>query len=155
MFYGLPRQNFCDRRDDIRLLEATYRGLPFALVCGYAEDLPNYLPGWVFHLAASFVIAVFGNFPLVTHWRNSPFKVQRVCSPENQACRSLRPHGGRPQSIGSFAGFSSRMATLALGVTGVLGAMLSISGVFGVAAYSISKRFCELRNPHRVGRTEV
>jgi hypothetical protein len=76
MFYGLPRQNFCDRRDDIRLLEATYRGLPFALVCGYAEDLPNYLPGWVFHLAASFVIAVFGNFPLVTHWSNSLFKVQ-------------------------------------------------------------------------------
>jgi ABC-type lipoprotein release transport system permease subunit len=40
--------------------------------------------------------------------------------------------------------FPSRMATLALGVLGALGAMLSITGIFGMAAYSVSKRLREL-----------
>ncbi len=40
--------------------------------------------------------------------------------------------------------FPSRMATLTLGVLGVLGAMLSITGIFGMAAYSVSKRKREL-----------
>jgi predicted permease len=40
--------------------------------------------------------------------------------------------------------FPSRMATLALGVMGTLGAMLSITGIFGMAAYSVSKRLKEL-----------
>jgi predicted permease len=40
--------------------------------------------------------------------------------------------------------FPSRMATLALGVLGLMGAMLSITGVFGIAAYSVSKRLREL-----------
>jgi predicted permease len=40
--------------------------------------------------------------------------------------------------------FPSRMATLSLGVLGMLGAMLSITGVFGMAAYSVSKRLREL-----------
>jgi predicted permease len=37
-----------------------------------------------------------------------------------------------------------RMATLALGVLGMIGAMLSITGIFGMAAYSVSKRRREL-----------
>ena len=40
--------------------------------------------------------------------------------------------------------FAPRMATLSLGVLGVMGAMLSITGIFGMAAYSISKRMREL-----------
>jgi hypothetical protein len=40
--------------------------------------------------------------------------------------------------------FPSRMATLALGVMGILGAMLSVTGIFGMAAYSVSKRLREL-----------
>jgi ABC-type antimicrobial peptide transport system permease subunit len=40
--------------------------------------------------------------------------------------------------------FGSRMATLSLGVLGVLGAMLSITGIFGMAAYSVSRRMREL-----------
>jgi ABC-type antimicrobial peptide transport system permease subunit len=36
------------------------------------------------------------------------------------------------------------MATIALGVLGVMGAMLSITGIFGMAAYSVSKRLREL-----------
>ena len=36
------------------------------------------------------------------------------------------------------------MATVSLGVLGVMGAMLSITGIFGMAAYSVSKRLREL-----------
>ncbi len=39
--------------------------------------------------------------------------------------------------------FPSRMATLSLGVMGMMGAMLSITGIFGMAAYSVSKRLRE------------
>jgi predicted permease len=40
--------------------------------------------------------------------------------------------------------FASRMATVSLGVLGVMGAMLSITGIFGMAAFSVSKRLREL-----------
>jgi ABC-type antimicrobial peptide transport system permease subunit len=36
------------------------------------------------------------------------------------------------------------MATVSLGVLGMMGAMLSITGIFGMAAYSVSKRLKEL-----------
>jgi ABC-type antimicrobial peptide transport system permease subunit len=40
--------------------------------------------------------------------------------------------------------FPSRVATVSLGVLGMMGAMLSITGVFGMAAYSVSRRLREL-----------
>ena len=40
--------------------------------------------------------------------------------------------------------FASRMATISLGVLGVLGAMLAVTGIFGMAAYSVSRRLREL-----------
>jgi predicted permease len=40
--------------------------------------------------------------------------------------------------------FPSRMATVSLGVLGLMGGMLSITGIFGMAAYSVSKRLREL-----------
>ena len=40
--------------------------------------------------------------------------------------------------------FGPRMATLALGVLGAMGAMLSVTGIFGLAAYSLSRRKREL-----------
>jgi predicted permease len=40
--------------------------------------------------------------------------------------------------------FPSHVATVALGVLGMIGAMLSITGIFGMAAYSVSKRLKEL-----------
>jgi len=40
--------------------------------------------------------------------------------------------------------FGARMATVALGVLGMMGAMLAITGIFGMAAYSVSKRLREL-----------
>ncbi|MGD0729745.1 MAG: ABC transporter permease [Terracidiphilus sp.] len=40
--------------------------------------------------------------------------------------------------------FAPRVATTALGVLGGMGAMLAITGIFGLAAYSVSKRLREL-----------
>jgi len=40
--------------------------------------------------------------------------------------------------------FGSNMATVALGVLGAIGAMLSVTGIFGMAAYSVSRRLKEL-----------
>jgi predicted permease len=40
--------------------------------------------------------------------------------------------------------FPSRVATVALGVLGAIGGLLSVTGVFGIAAYSVSKRLKEL-----------
>jgi predicted permease len=53
--------------------------------------------------------------------------------------------------------FPSRMATMSLGVMGMMGAMLSITGIFGMAAYSVSKRLREFGIRVALGaqRTEV
>jgi predicted permease len=40
--------------------------------------------------------------------------------------------------------FASRVATVALGVLGMLGALLAVTGIFGMAAYSVSRRLREL-----------
>jgi predicted permease len=40
--------------------------------------------------------------------------------------------------------FASHVATMSLGVLGMMGAMLSITGIFGMATYSVSKRLREL-----------
>lgn len=47
-------------------------------------------------------------------------------------------------ALNDSALFASRVATMALGVLGIMGAMLSITGIFGMAAYSVSKRLREL-----------
>ena len=49
----------------------------------------------------------------------------------------------RYKSLDAFL-LGPRMATLSLGVLGAMGAMLSITGIFGMAAYSLSKRLREL-----------
>ena len=54
-------------------------------------------------------------------------------------CRAALHHRNWNQELES-ALFPSRMATLSLGVLGVMGAMLSVTGIFGLAAYSVSKR---------------
>jgi predicted permease len=48
-----------------------------------------------------------------------------------------------PQGL-DIALFPSRVATVALGVLGLMGGMLSITGIFGMAAYSVSKRLKEM-----------
>jgi predicted permease len=47
------------------------------------------------------------------------------------------------QQLG-LALFPSRIATVSLGVLGGMGAILAITGIFGMAAYSVSKRLKEL-----------
>jgi predicted permease len=44
----------------------------------------------------------------------------------------------------SWALFAARVATVALGVLGMLGAMLAVTGIFGMASYTVSKRLREL-----------
>jgi predicted permease len=57
---------------------------------------------------------------------------------------------GLPLTIGTWqtqldsALFAARTATVSLGILGVLGAMLAITGIFGMASYSLSKRLREL-----------
>lgn len=53
--------------------------------------------------------------------------------------------------------FPAQMATASLGVLGLMGAILSITGIFGMAAYSVSKRLRELGIRMALGakRTEV
>jgi predicted permease len=43
-----------------------------------------------------------------------------------------------------FPLFPSRVAAVSLGILGLMGAMLSITGIFGLAAYSVSRRLREL-----------
>jgi len=55
---------------------------------------------------------------------------------------------GLPVTIGPWtmdaALFAPHVATVSLGVMGVMGAMLAVTGIFGMAAYSVSKRLREL-----------
>jgi predicted permease len=74
--------------------------------------------------------------------------LQQVSAAMQNALRELDP--GLPflletwnQKLG-LPLFPARVASVALGVLGVMGAMLSITGVFGMAAYSVSKRKREL-----------
>jgi predicted permease len=48
------------------------------------------------------------------------------------------------KELDNFAFFPAHVATISLGVLGVMGVMLSITGIFGMAAYSVSKRLKEL-----------
>ncbi|HYL75892.1 MAG TPA: ABC transporter permease [Bryobacteraceae bacterium] len=48
-----------------------------------------------------------------------------------------------PDELGSEL-FPARAATVALGVMGLLAAMLAVTGIFGMAAYSVSRRMKEL-----------
>jgi predicted permease len=73
---------------------------------------------------------------------------QQLASAIRGALRNL--DDGLPFSLQTWikaldlALFASRMATMSLGVLGLMGAMLSITGIFGMAAYSVSKRLREL-----------
>ena len=53
--------------------------------------------------------------------------------------------------------FAARVATVALGILGMLGAMLAVTGIFGMASYTVSKRLRELgiRIALGAGRREV
>src|SRR5262249_41089168 len=48
------------------------------------------------------------------------------------------------RQLEDFALFPAHLAAISLGVLGALGAMLSISGIFGMAAHSVTRRLKEL-----------
>jgi predicted permease len=72
---------------------------------------------------------------------------EQLTSALNKSLRGLDP--GLPFTIRTWdkqldtALFTARAATVSLGVLGGLGAMLSVTGIFGMAAYSVSKRLRE------------
>jgi predicted permease len=86
-----------------------------------------------------------GNFYMVVRSRRNP---EQVAAAMRSKLREL--DAGLPVTIStwktvlSLVLFPSQMATVSLGVLGVMGAMLSITGIFGMAAYSVSKRLREL-----------
>jgi ABC-type antimicrobial peptide transport system permease subunit len=65
-----------------------------------------------------------------------------------QTLRNL--DNGLPITINTWDGelgaafLAPRAASVALGILGALGAMLAVTGIFGMAAYSVSKRLREL-----------
>jgi len=73
---------------------------------------------------------------------------QQLAAALRNTLRDLDP--GLPSFIQTWnqemngALFAPRVATVSLGVLGMMGAMLSITGIFGMAAYSVSKRKREL-----------
>ena len=73
---------------------------------------------------------------------------QEIASALQSSMRSLDP--ALPLEITTWhneldsALFAARVATVSLGVLGLLGAMLAITGIFGMAAYTVSKRLREL-----------
>ncbi len=48
------------------------------------------------------------------------------------------------KQLDDFALFPTHVATVSLGVLGIMGAVLSVTGIFGMAAYSVSRRLKEL-----------
>lgn len=78
----------------------------------------------------------------------SPRDLREVAGAVDEALRTLNT--GLPFTIDTWnkelgtALFAARAASLALGVLGGLGAMLAVTGIFGMAAYSVSKRLREL-----------
>ena len=57
---------------------------------------------------------------------------------------SLPYHINTWQQVLQFALFPARAATAALGVMGLLAAMLAVTGIFGMASYSVTRRMKEL-----------
>jgi predicted permease len=77
----------------------------------------------------------------------SPRDPQEIAAALQRSMRKLDP--ALPLEIKTWnseldsALFAARVATVSLGVLGLLGAMLAITGIFGMASYSVSKRLRE------------
>jgi predicted permease len=73
---------------------------------------------------------------------------QSIAASLDRGMRTLDP--SMPLAISTWnrelgwALFAARVATVALGVLGLLGAMLAVTGIFGMASYTVSKRLREL-----------
>jgi len=93
----------------------------------------------------SFLQHVSSNTWLIVRSQRDP---QEIAAALERSMRSLDP--AMPLEIKTWnseldsALFAARVATVSLGVLGLLGAMLAITGIFGMASYTVSKRFREL-----------
>jgi predicted permease len=90
-------------------------------------------------------LSQFSQTCLVVRSKRDPQQLARAM---RDKVRDLDP--GLPVNIQTwyqgmqFVLFAPRMATISLGVLGVMAGMLSVTGIFGMAAYSVSKRNREL-----------
>ena len=93
----------------------------------------------------SFLQHVSSNTWLIVRTQRDP---QEIAAALQRSMRGLDP--ALPLEIKTWnseldsALFAARVATVSLGVLGLLGAMLAITGIFGMASYTVSKRFREL-----------
>jgi ABC-type lipoprotein release transport system permease subunit len=94
-------------------------------------------------------------FPITQSPNSETWLVVRAQRDSTQLARTIRARmheldPGLPVFLQTWEGdlqgalFPSRVATVALGIMGILGAMLAVTGIFGMAAYSVSKRLREL-----------
>jgi ABC-type antimicrobial peptide transport system permease subunit len=74
-----------------------------------------------------------------------PEQISRVLERSMRGLDAELPFDVKPwnQELNS-ALFAARVAAVALGVLGLLGAMLAVTGIFGMASYTVSKRLREL-----------
>jgi ABC-type antimicrobial peptide transport system permease subunit len=92
-----------------------------------------------------FLLAPISSAYLVVRSKSDP---QQLSATMRSKIRELDP--GLPADTDTWTAllqtvlFPSQVATMALGVMGLMGAMLSITGIFGMAAYSVSRRLREL-----------
>ncbi len=126
-------------------------------------------------------VAENGKYMALTEDQEPAIFLSLLQNPASQACVIVRSHRspeplaaamriklkeldrGLPPNISTWSTlldvvmFPARVATLALGVLGVMGAILSITGIFGMAAWSVSRRLKELgiRVALGAGRREV
>ena len=82
---------------------------------------------------------------LVVRSKRDPEEISKALMTRLHGLDGTLPLVVRPwsQAMGS-ALFAARVATVALGVLGLLGAMLAVTGIFGMASYTVSKRLREL-----------
>ncbi len=93
----------------------------------------------------SFQQELSSNTWLLVRSNRAPEEISKALGIQLHALDAGLPLVVRPwnQAMGS-ALFPARVASVALGVLGILGAMLAATGIFGMASYTVSKRLREL-----------
>ena len=93
----------------------------------------------------SFLQQPSGGTVLIVRSRRDPQEIFNALERDLRGLDPGLPFSVRPwnQEMGS-AMFPARVASVALGALGLLGAMLAATGIFGLASYTVSKRLREL-----------
>ncbi len=117
-----------------------------AEVVGVVEDgkyrtlTENQQPAMFF----SFLQQPSSNTWLVVRSNRDPHEISAALEKALHGLDAAMPIVVRPWSeTMDSALFAARVATVALGVLGLLGAMLAVTGIFGMASYTVSKRLRE------------